>query len=88
MSEFGRTPTVNGSNGKDHWPEFGNGHRSRGKAGRNIGATDDGLLGLPIDFGTGVYSDNGEMLTGERCGTEIGGSAEALPGIGSQRLSP
>ena len=56
-----------------------------GKWGRTS-ATDDGLVGLPIDFRTGVYSDNGEMLSSENLGVallKLGGldPEEVLPGI-------
>lgn len=87
LSEFGRTPLLNGGNGKDHWPftsalVVGSGVRGN----QVVGATDDGLVGLPIDFSTGLASDTGDMLGTENLGCallELGGldPADFLPGI-------
>jgi uncharacterized protein (DUF1501 family) len=87
LSEFGRTPRLNGGGGKDHWPFtsamlVGSGVRG----GWSLGATDDSLIGLPIDFNSGALDSNGTMLGTENLGTAIlklGGldSEKILPGI-------
>lgn len=58
VSEMGRTPKLNEAGGKDHWPVtsalvLGGGLRG----GRVLGATGDGLEGLPIDLATGGAGD-------------------------------
>ena len=88
LSEFGRTPMLNGGGGKDHWPftsalVVGSGV----KGGRSIGATDDALIGLPVDFQSGLADmSNGTMLGTENLGTallKLGGlnPEKLLPGI-------
>ena len=87
QSEFGRTPLLNGGGGKDHWPftsamVLGSGVRGQ----RTIGATDDALIGLPIDFQTGMAAPSGKMLGTENLGTallQLGGldPNQYLPGI-------
>lgn len=63
MSDFGRTPLLNGSNGRDHW-SFGSvfvaGSGIRG--GQSYGATDDDGVGLPVDFDSGLESGSGDYL--------------------------
>ncbi len=81
MSEFGRTPLWNGSMGKDHWPYnstmvVGSGVRG----GRSLGRTDDGLIGLPINFETGEQDDNGDILGSENVGAAILQIAGVNPG--------
>lgn len=86
-SEFGRTPKWNGGPGKDHWP-YGSalviGPGVSG--GRVLGATDGGLVGLPVSYTTGEARDTGTILGSENVGTALlklaGLDPEAhLPGI-------
>lgn len=87
MSEFGRTPMFNGAMGKDHWPYnstmvIGSGVRG----GRSLGASDDGVVGLPVDFNSGLASDTGDILGSENVGAallELGGvdPGSVLPGV-------
>jgi uncharacterized protein (DUF1501 family) len=89
LSEFGRTPRLNGGGGKDHWPFtsallVGSGVRG----GQSVGATDDALVGVPVDLATGQASSSGIMLGTEHLGMAIlklGGlnPEELLPGIES-----
>jgi hypothetical protein len=89
LSEFGRTPLWNGSRGKDHWPYTsalvaGSGVRG----GRTYGATDGGLVGLPVDYQTGSPSDTGDVLGSENLGVallKLGGvdPDRFLPGVQS-----
>lgn len=87
LSEFGRTPLLNGSGGKDHWP-FGSALLvgSGVAGGKVVGATDDGLIAKDIDFATGQASDNGDSLGCENLGVtllELGGldSGQFLPDV-------
>lgn len=72
LSEFGRTPKLNGGNGKDHWP-YGSalvvGSGVRGN--QNLGYTDENLIALPIDFATGKPSSSGDMLGCEHLGAAL-----------------
>jgi hypothetical protein len=72
MSEIGRTPLLNGSGGKDHWPYTsylvaGSGVRG----GQVLGATDEGLISLPIDFASGRASESGDILGCESVGAAL-----------------
>lgn len=62
LSEFSRTPKLNGQGGKDHWPVasallFGGGVRP----GR-YGATDERLGALPVRLDDGTPSDSAPLL--------------------------
>lgn len=87
LSEFGRTPLLNGSDGKDHWP-FGSAMLvgSGVNGGQVVGATDDALIAREIDFATGQPSDGGDILGCENLGVtllELGGldSSKFLPDV-------
>lgn len=87
LSEFGRTPLLNGSGGKDHWP-YGSAMvvGSGVNGNRMIGATDDDLIAKDIDFSTGLPSDNGDPLNCENLGVtllKLGGldPADFLPDV-------
>jgi uncharacterized protein (DUF1501 family) len=63
LSEMGRTPVHNGSNGKDHWPFTSFMLVGAGIAGgRTIGSTDDLLVGQTIDLASGEAASGGELL--------------------------
>jgi hypothetical protein len=87
LSEFGRTPKLNGGNGKDHWPYNSMFVAGAGVAGNNVyGKTDDGLIAMPIDLKTGKESPGGVMLGCEHVGLallRLGGldPANFLPGV-------
>ncbi len=81
LSEFGRTPLLNGGNGKDHWPFSSALVVGAGVAGnRRVGATDEGLVGIPVDFSTGLADDNGDMLGCENLGVTLLRMASLDPG--------
>jgi len=87
LSEFGRTPRLNGGGGKDHWPFtsamlIGSGVRG----GWTIGATDEALIGLPVDFESGLSTSNG---TGTMLGTEhLGTALLKLGGLDPELILP
>jgi uncharacterized protein (DUF1501 family) len=63
LSEMGRTPLVNGADGKDHWPVTSALVFGAGVAGqRVVGATDDFLLARNLHMGTGEPDPGGEAL--------------------------
>lgn len=72
MSEFGRTPKYNGGNGRDHWP-FGSVFLAgSGVAGdQRVGQTDDALVSMPIDFGTGLPDEAGDVPACENVGCAL-----------------
>jgi uncharacterized protein (DUF1501 family) len=63
LSEMGRTPYLNGGDGKDHWP-----HTSALLVGPNlaggrvVGGFDELFTGSPIDFTTGEVTKSGELM--------------------------
>jgi hypothetical protein len=66
VSEMGRTPLLNGSNGKDHWAYtsallFGPGIAQN----RVIGAFDENFNGAPVDFRSGDVTDRGATLSSD-----------------------
>ena len=87
MSEFGRTPLLNGSQGKDHWPYGSQLLIGSGVKGNQVvGKTDDALIAEPIDFTTGAYDADGEVLGCENVGmalVELAGLVpeEHMPGV-------
>jgi hypothetical protein len=76
LSEFGRTPKLNGGGGKDHWPYNSMFVAGAGVAGNDVyGKTDDGLIAEPIDLATGKPGGS-TMLACEHVGLallELGG---------------
>ncbi|MEO0602338.1 MAG: DUF1501 domain-containing protein [Myxococcota bacterium] len=87
MSDFGRTPLLNGGGGKDHWPYASVLVAGAGvRGGKSYGYTDGGLVAEPIDFQTGDRSDAGQMLGCEHVGLalmKMGGidPSAVLPGV-------
>lgn len=82
-SDFGRTPKVNSSNGRDHWP-VGVAMLIGGNiaGGRVVGATDDNFRGLKVDGTTGAVDEaDGIQLNP----THVGGSVLELV-LGSDYL--
>ncbi|MEN0065643.1 MAG: DUF1501 domain-containing protein [Myxococcota bacterium] len=87
MSDFGRTPKLNGGGGKDHWPYGSVLVAGAGvNGGRTYGYTDGSLIAEPVDLTTGERSKNGTMLGCEHVGLalmKIGGldPSAVLPGV-------
>lgn len=78
LSEMGRTPSLNGGAGKDHWP-----HTSALLVGPNlvgdraVGGFDALFTGAPIDFATGELDEGGSQI-----GTNnLGATLLAMAGI-------
>ncbi len=64
LSEMGRTPVLNGSEGKDHWPWTSALLVGAGVAGgRVVGGTDAGMAGRGVDPESGEPDDGGDPLT-------------------------
>lgn len=81
MSEMGRTPLLNGNAGKDHWPYTSMLIAGSGVAGgRVLGATDEGMVAVPVDFKTGQAASSGTMLGCEH----VGAALLALGGLDPQ----
>lgn len=79
-SDFGRTPKVNGSNGRDHWPVGGALLIGGGiEGGRAVGGTDSNLRGLSVNSSSGevtTASDSSALSTLNP--THLGGSVLSL----------
>lgn len=73
-SEMGRTPVLNGGNGKDHWPYTSAMLVGGGVAGgRTLGGTDDTLAGRGVDRASGDPDDSAPRLTpADLAGTVLG----------------
>lgn len=64
FSEMGRTPLLNSTDGKDHWPYTSAMLVGAGVAeGGSAGAYDEGLLGARVDAASGQPDDTGEVLS-------------------------
>ena len=87
-SDFGRTPKVNGSNGRDHWPVGGALLIGGGiEGGRAVGGTDSNLRGLSMNSSSGEVSsavDSSTLATLNP--THLGGSVLSLC-LGSEYLT-
>ena len=62
-SDFGRTPKINGSAGRDHWPIGGALLIGGGlEGGRSVGQTDDNLMPVVVNSTTGQPDPSGLSL--------------------------
>jgi hypothetical protein len=72
LSELGRTPLLNATLGKDHWP-----YTSMMLVGpglttdRVVGAYDEGHTGLGVDMGSAEVADDGPVLAVEAVGAAL-----------------
>lgn len=81
-SDFGRTPKINNSNGRDHWPVGGALMIGGGIAGgRFVGVTDSNLRSVKINSNTGEADASGLDFNP----THLGGSVLQLT-LGSEYL--
>jgi uncharacterized protein (DUF1501 family) len=86
LSEMGRTPALNGLNGKDHWPYTSALLLGPGlTGGRTIGGYDDLYYGRPVDPATGAVGGS-EPLSAESLGATLLvladlDPAEHVPGV-------
>jgi len=72
LSEMGRGPSLNLTNGKDHWPYTSallTGPNLAG--GRVIGAFDELFYGSPLDFATGEITEGGGTLDAAALGATL-----------------
>jgi len=89
MSEMGRTPALNGNDGKDHWPYTSALVMGPGlQGGRVIGATDEFYYGERIDYDTGEIHHDGLDLTVGNLGATLLASADVDPGDHLPGVSP
>lgn len=76
MSEMGRTPKLNGSSGKDHWPITSVMMVGGGVGGnRVLGGTDDFQNAEPVDFTTGQITPGGKEVAAVHLGSALLGMA-------------
>ena len=92
MSEMGRTPTLNGSNGKDHWPYTTVMLVGGGIEGdRIIGGFDERQIGLPVDAASGELDDNGNSIGANVIGATLLALGDVDPleeGVSADPLGP
>ncbi len=71
-SDFGRTPKINGSNGRDHWPVGGALMIGGGIAGgRAVGSTDDNLRAIGVNPTTGAEDSSADVLSPSNLGGSV-----------------
>src|SRR6185295_7180531 len=86
-SEFGRTPQLNGDNGKDHHPWTSMIMAGKGvRGGTTVGLTDGSQEGVKVSFATGLPDDTGQVLDVQNVVAGIltlvgANSNDYLPGI-------
>jgi len=72
LSEMGRTPKLNGTQGKDHWPFTSLMMVGPGiTADRVIGGYDDNYMGETISSSDGETIENGQILSAEAVGATL-----------------
>lgn len=72
LSEMGRTPQLNGLNGKDHWPFTSAMLFGAGIGGdRVIGDFDESYYGRDVDPATGDVADDTQVLSAEALGATL-----------------
>lgn len=72
FSEMGRTPQLNATNGKDHWPYTSVLLAGPGlDGGRVVGDLDDNYAGVPVDYASGEADDDGALLSVEAVGATL-----------------
>lgn len=80
LSEMGRTPQLNSSDGKDHWPYTStlvvNPNRTEGRV---IGAYDDYYYGKTIDLESGEVAEDATNLAAETVGATLLAMADIDP---------
>lgn len=80
QSEMGRTPQLNGTNGKDHWPYTSLMMMGPGlTTNRVIGGFDDGYVGNLVDLASGETTDSGRTLSAEAVGAALLAMADIDP---------
>lgn len=81
MSEMARTPNLNATLGKDHWPHTSAMLVGPGlTGGRVVGGFDDLFYGRPVDPDTGELSARGEALSAESLGATLLAWCDLDPG--------
>ena len=72
QSEMGRTPQLNATNGKDHWPYTSLMMLGPGlTTDRVIGGFDDGYVGELVDLDTAETTGSGRTLSAEALGAAL-----------------
>jgi uncharacterized protein (DUF1501 family) len=89
LSEMSRSPTYNGSNGRDHWPCTSVMLLGSGVAGgRMYGAWESGMYGQPVDLASGEPSESGTWLGPEHVGATLLALADVDPGDTGLTVGP
>lgn len=89
LSEMGRTPTYNGSDGRDHWPFTSVLMTGPGLVGNQvISGFDDAFYGLGYDAELGAEVADGTPLTPEHIGATLLALADVDPGVAVPNASP
>ncbi len=80
LSEMARSPTYNGSNGRDHWPCTSVMIVGSGVAGGRVyGGWDSLMYGQPVDLASGDIAEGGTWLAPEHVGATLLALADVDP---------
>ena len=88
-SEMGKTPQLNGYNGKDHWPFTTTMLLGSGFTGnRVVGSYTGDMNAEKVDFATGDLFDEGSVMTASTIGATLLAMADIDPGDWALDSSP
>jgi hypothetical protein len=80
VSEMGRGPVLNATNGKDHWTFTSMMMLGPGvKGGQVLGGYDADFVGLPVDTASGMPSESGTLLSSGNIGNTLLALADVDP---------
>ena len=80
LSEMGRNPTLNASQGKEHWPWTAAMILGSGvQGGQAVGGWDETLTGRPVDLASGAVSEDGVTLDPTHLGATLLALADIDP---------
>lgn len=81
LSEMGRVPSLNSTQGKEHWTWTSAMLIGAGvKGGQTIGSWTDSITGNPVDLASGAYAESGETLLPSHLGATLLTLAGVDPG--------
>jgi uncharacterized protein (DUF1501 family) len=81
FSEMGRTPQLNGGNGRDHWMFTSAMVIGAGvKGGQVVGGFDDNGVGMAVDYASGEALDEGSPLLAKNFGATLLALGDVDPG--------
>jgi hypothetical protein len=84
VSEMGRSPLINGTQGKDHWPFTTSLLLGPGVRSGLVQGTDDGLVQRPVDLATGAPDATGHRVSS----SDVLATVATLMGVDAAAMYP